>query len=46
MEDKVAHEFSMLMCSILARYHKEQVWLDKIRSMSTYGQLVMLGVKL
>jgi len=32
------------MRSILARYHEEQVWSDKIRSVSTYGQLAVLGV--
>lgn len=29
---------------ILARYHEEQVWSDKIRSASTYGSLAVLGV--
>lgn len=31
---------------ILARYHEEQVWSDKIRSASTYGSLAVLGVNL
>ncbi len=44
MEDEVEREFSALMRSILARYHEEQVWSDKIRSVSTYGQLAVLGV--
>jgi sensitive to high expression protein 9 len=43
-EDEVEREFGALMRVILARYHEEQVWLDKIRSVSTYGQLAMLGV--
>ena len=43
-EDEVEREFSVLMRSILARYHEEQVWSDKIRSVSTYGQLAVLGV--
>jgi sensitive to high expression protein 9 len=43
-EDEVEREFSALMRSILARYHEEQVWSDKIRSVSTYGQLAVLGV--
>ncbi|KAK4055919.1 hypothetical protein OIO90_003176 [Microbotryomycetes sp. JL221] len=30
--------------SILERYHEEQVWSDKIRSMSTYGSLVITGL--
>lgn len=43
-EDEVEREFSALMRTILARYHEEQVWSDKIRSVSTYGQLGVLGV--
>jgi len=42
-EDVVEREFSALMRTILARYHEEQVWSDKIRSVSTYGQLAVLG---
>jgi sensitive to high expression protein 9 len=44
MEDEVEREFSALMRTILARYHEEQVWSDKIRSVATYGQLAVLGV--
>ncbi|KAG6333791.1 hypothetical protein ID866_5302 [Astraeus odoratus] len=43
-EDAVEREFSALMRAILARYHEEQVWSDKIRSVSTYGSLAVLGV--
>lgn len=43
-EDEVEREFSALMRGILARYHEEQIWSDKIRSVSTYGQLAVLGV--
>ncbi|KAG9315572.1 Mdm33 family-domain-containing protein [Chiua virens] len=43
-EDAVDREFSELMRAILARYHEEQVWSDKIRSASTYGSLAVLGV--
>ncbi len=43
-EDEVEREFSTLMRTILARYHEEQIWSDKIRSVSTYGQLAVLGV--
>lgn len=46
MEDVVDREFSELMRVILARYHEEQVWSDKIRSASTYGSLAVLGVNL
>ncbi|EGN98027.1 hypothetical protein SERLA73DRAFT_56573 [Serpula lacrymans var. lacrymans S7.3] len=45
-EDAVEREFSELMRSILARYHEEQVWSDKIRSASTYGSLAVLGLNL
>jgi hypothetical protein len=43
-EGEVEREFGALMRSILARYHEEQVWSDKIPSVSTYGQLAALGV--
>lgn len=43
-EDEVEREFSVLMRTILARYHEEQIWSDKIRSVSTYGQLAVLAV--
>ena len=43
-EDEVERAFSALMRTILARYHEEQIWSDKIRSVSTYGQLAVLGV--
>ncbi|KAF5318248.1 hypothetical protein D9611_014676 [Ephemerocybe angulata] len=45
-ENAVEKEFSQLMRLILARYHEEQVWSDKIRSASTYGQLAALGLNL
>ncbi|KAA1477553.1 hypothetical protein DENSPDRAFT_786783 [Dentipellis sp. KUC8613] len=43
-ETKVEEEFSELTRCILGRYHEEQVWSDKIRSVSTYGSLAVLGV--
>ncbi|KAL4263016.1 Sensitive to high expression protein 9, mitochondrial [Pleurotus pulmonarius] len=45
-EASVEREFSELMRTILARYHEEQVWSDKIRSASTYGSLAALGLNL
>ncbi|KAJ3568374.1 hypothetical protein NP233_g5754 [Leucocoprinus birnbaumii] len=45
-EAAVEREFTSLMRSILARYHEEQVWSDKIRSASTYGSLAALGLNL
>ncbi|KAF8208657.1 Mdm33 family-domain-containing protein [Mycena galopus ATCC 62051] len=45
-EEAVEREFTELMRVILARYHEEQVWSDKIRSASTYGSLTVLGLNL
>lgn len=45
-DNTVEKEFNELMRSILARYHEEQVWSDKIRSASTYGSLAVLGLNL
>ncbi|CEL62450.1 Sensitive to high expression protein 9 homolog, mitochondrial OS=Cryptococcus neoformans var, neoformans serotype D (strain JEC21 / ATCC MYA-565) GN=SHE9 PE=3 SV=1 [Rhizoctonia solani AG-1 IB] len=41
-ETAVDSEFGRLMRAILNRYHEEQVWSDKIRSVSTYGSLAAL----
>ena len=46
-EAEVDAGFNKLMCTILNHYHEEQVWSvwsNKIRSASTYGSLVALGV--
>ncbi|EIM85877.1 mitochondrial distribution and morphology family 33, partial [Stereum hirsutum FP-91666 SS1] len=43
-EEEVEKEFNDLLRLILARYHEEQVWSDKIRSVSTYGSMAVLGV--
>lgn len=45
-DSNVERQFDELMRSILGRYHEEQVWSDKIRSLSTYGSLVALGLNL
>ncbi|KAF8584698.1 hypothetical protein K439DRAFT_1345405 [Ramaria rubella] len=45
-EAKVESEFNELMRTILNRYHEEQIWSDKIRSASTYGSLLALGVNI
>lgn len=45
-ETEVEREFTELMRVILNRYHEEQVWSDKIRSVSTYGSLTVLGLNL
>jgi sensitive to high expression protein 9 len=43
-DDALEREFGALTQIILERYHEEQVWSDKIRSASTYGSMVVLGV--
>lgn len=45
-ENVVDRELSNLLRTILARYHEEQVWSDKIRSASTYGSLAALGLNM
>jgi len=45
-EAEVEAGFNELMRTILNRYHEEQVWSDKIRSASTYGSLLALGVNI
>lgn len=45
-EAEVDNQFNELMRIILARYHEEQIWSDKIRSASTYGSLAALGLNL
>ncbi|KAK0201987.1 Mdm33 family-domain-containing protein [Desarmillaria ectypa] len=45
-EAALDREFSELMRAILGRYHEEQIWSDKIRSASTYGQLTVLALNL
>jgi sensitive to high expression protein 9 len=42
----IEQEFQNLTRAILNRYHEEQVWSDKIRSASTYGSLIALGLNL
>ncbi|KAI5475798.1 mitochondrial distribution and morphology family 33 [Pseudohyphozyma bogoriensis] len=43
-EESVEKGFSDLMQAILERYHEEQVWSDKIRSLSTYGSLAITSL--
>ncbi|MCJ1335367.1 sensitivity to high expression protein she9 [Bachmanniomyces sp. S44760] len=43
--ERVAEEATAkLSASILARYHEEQIWSDKIRRMSTWGTWGLMGV--
>lgn len=41
-EINVDKSFTALMRAILERYHEEQVWSDKIRSVSTWAQVAIL----
>ncbi|KAL8287665.1 hypothetical protein RQP46_003523 [Phenoliferia psychrophenolica] len=43
-DESVEKGFSDLMQAILERYHEEQIWSDKIRSLSTYGSLAITGL--
>jgi hypothetical protein len=45
-EIEVDKAFTALMQSILERYHEEQVWSDKIRSVSTWANIVALAANL
>jgi len=42
----VERELNELLRSILARYHEEQIWSDKIRGASTYGSMAALALNL
>jgi sensitive to high expression protein 9, mitochondrial len=43
--ERAAEEASNTLAkSILARYHEEQIWSDKIRQMSTWGTWGLMGV--
>lgn len=45
MAERQAEEATAkLSASILARYHEEQIWSDKIRRMSTWGTWGLMGV--
>ena len=43
-ERKAEEAAAKLSTSILARYHEEQIWSDKIRRMSTWGTWGLMGV--
>lgn len=45
-EQQQETQFNELMRAILNRYHEEQIWSDKIRSVSTYGSLGALALNL
>jgi sensitive to high expression protein 9 len=44
LEAEADKAFDGLMRAILQRYHEEQTWSDKLRSLSSYTQLLVLGV--
>lgn len=43
-ERRAEEATAKLSASILARYHEEQIWSDKIRRMSTWGTWGLMGV--
>jgi len=43
-EQKYEEASTKLAKSILARYHEEQIWSDKIRQMSTWGTWGLMGL--
>lgn len=43
-ERRAEEAAARLSASILARYHEEQIWSDKIRRMSTWGTWGLMGV--
>ena len=44
VERRAEEAAAKLSASILARYHEEQIWSDKIRRMSTWGTWGLMGV--
>ncbi len=44
VERRAEEAAARLSASILARYHEEQIWSDKIRRMSTWGTWGLMGV--
>ncbi|KAI7862465.1 Mdm33 family-domain-containing protein [Spinellus fusiger] len=45
-EKQMDQEYMALARSIMERYHEEQLWSDKIRSVSTYGTWALMIVNL
>ena len=45
-EKQMDREYMALAQSIMERYHEEQLWSDKIRSVSTYGTWALMVVNL
>jgi hypothetical protein len=45
-EKQMDREYMELARSIMERYHEEQLWSDKIRSVSTYGTWALMAVNL
>lgn len=46
VERRAEQATAKLSASILARYHEEQIWSDKIRRMSTWGTWGLMGVNI
>ena len=46
VEKQAEEASSKLSACILARYHEEQIWSDKIRRMSTWGTWGLMGINI
>ncbi|CAO3611102.1 unnamed protein product [Cunninghamella echinulata] len=45
-EKQMDQEYMALARAIMERYHDEQLWSDKIRSISTYGTWALMGLNI
>ncbi|CAO3618253.1 unnamed protein product [Cunninghamella blakesleeana] len=45
-EKRMDQEYMALARAIMERYHDEQLWSDKIRSISTYGTWALMGLNI
>ncbi|PWN52442.1 hypothetical protein IE53DRAFT_385122 [Violaceomyces palustris] len=43
-EREVQNGFDRLMKGVMLRYHEEQIWSDRVRSISTYGSLIVVAL--
>ncbi|EPQ26356.1 uncharacterized protein PFL1_06004 [Pseudozyma flocculosa PF-1] len=43
-EREVQNRFDDLMKGVMTRYHEEQIWSDRVRSVSTYGSIAVVAL--
>ncbi|KAN0061997.1 sensitivity to high expression protein she9 [Thecaphora frezii] len=43
-EREVQTRFDQLMKGVMTRYHEEQIWSDRVRSVSTYGSIAVVAL--